>query len=271
MRRHYPAAMAVTMVTVLIATAARAQDPSPPRTLDGQPDIQGFWSPADTTQFGLHDIEKGETEEHIKIVQRQQRLKASLVIDPPDGKVPYLPAASVKRQQNLVDHDEPGYYDAATRCYPLGVPRSVLRGGVQIVQTPDYVVILTEHAHMFRVIWLDGRPRVPAAVKLWMGDSRGRWEGNTLVVEVTNQTGLAGIDNTGNFYSEHARIVERWTRTRGDRLRYEATIEDPTVFSRPWTLAFPLGRNGDSGFEPLEHACYEGNRVGDTFAIHGGR
>src|SRR5262245_49178268 len=88
MRRHFPVAMAVTMATALVATAAPAQRDSPPRTPDGQPDIQGIWNPTDTTQFGLHDIEKGETEEHIKIMQRQQRLKASLIIDPPDGRVP---------------------------------------------------------------------------------------------------------------------------------------------------------------------------------------
>jgi hypothetical protein len=105
-----------------------------------------------------------------------------------------------------------------------------------------------------------GRPRLPQAVKLWMGDSRGRWEGNTLVVETSNHTDRTWFDIIGTFHSDALRVVERWTLVDADTINYEASIEDLQVFTRPWKMAFTFARNKEPGFELFENACFEGER-----------
>jgi hypothetical protein len=131
---------------------------------------------------------------------------------------------------------------------------------IQIVQSPRYVVMLFERAHLYRVIPLDGRPHLPARIQLWQGDSRGRWEGNTLVVDVTNQNGRAWLDQAANFYTDATRMVERLTLIDLDIILYEITIEDRGLFTRPWTMAFPIRRTRGQGLDLLEEACNEGER-----------
>jgi hypothetical protein len=133
-------------------------------------------------------------------------------------------------------------------------------GAFQIVQTPGYVVFFFGNSHAYRIIPTDGRPHLGKNVKLWQGNSRGRWEGNTLVVDVTNQNDRTWFDSHGTFHSDAVHVVERYTFVDPDTIRYEARIEDPTVFTRPWTLALPLRRNKEAGIELWEEACHEGER-----------
>jgi hypothetical protein len=167
------------------------------------------------------------------------------------------------------------YLNPNSRCYLRGaVPQIYPPFPLQMVQTPTHVVILQEQNHASEIIPLDGRPHLTANIQLWMGDSRGRWEGNTLVVETTNLSArLANrdwLDQNGNFYSDKAHQVQRFIPVDADTLIYEATVTDPTVFQRPWTMAMPLRRQKDKGFELLEFACHEGNRAPEL-SLRGGR
>ncbi|MBI4888128.1 MAG: hypothetical protein HY824_13620 [Acidobacteria bacterium] len=146
------------------------------------------------------------------------------------------------------------------RCLLNGVPRINLRGQMQVVQTSSYVLILYEWIHAYRFIPLDGRPHLPAPVKLWMGDSRGRWEGTTLVVDVTNFNDETWIDSHGSFHSDALHVVERWTPVGPDRIDYTVTLEDPGVFARPWKMAYAVNRNRDKTYEIMEDSRHEGER-----------
>jgi hypothetical protein len=123
------------------------------------------------------------------------------------------------------------------------------------------VVHLLEYAHSFRTIPTDGTPHVSSGVKSFLGDARGRWEGNTLVVDVTNLNGLAWLDNAGNFYSDALHVVERFTLVDRDTIHYQARLEDAKVYTRPWTMVSALTRNKDQNFELFEQACHEGNKT----------
>jgi hypothetical protein len=127
------------------------------------------------------------------------------------------------------------------------------------VQVPEYVLFLFENSHAYRIIPMDSRPHLGEHIKLWMGDSRGHWEGNTLVVEVTNHNDMTWLDSHGTFHSDALHVVERFTPVNADTMRYEATITDPTVFTRPWKIALPLNRNKEAR-ELWEEACHEGEQ-----------
>ena len=119
-------------------------------------------------------------------------------------------------------------------------------------------MLLFERQHAYRVIPLDGRSHASGEIKLWMGDSRGHWEGNTLVIDVTNHNERPWLDWAGNFHSDALHVVERWTLVSPDKISYEATIEDRKVYSRPWKIALTYARNTQEGYEQMEDACYEG-------------
>lgn len=248
------------------ALAAAAKTWSPPRTPDGQPDMQGLWNggPANAS----HSIEEGCCDpEHAKMQRRtpdRLGLREPLIVEPAEGRIPYQPWAAAKRTENLVNMETPTkleHIDTEDRCLLLGAPRSNYRGDLEIRQTPGYVVILYEWAHAYRVIPTDGRSHVGRDIKLYNGDSRGRWEGNTLVVDVANFNDKVWLDSHGSFYSDALHVVERWTLVDADTIDYEATIEDPTVFTRPWKIAFSIDRIKQKGYEFLEEACYEGVSV----------
>lgn len=197
--------------------------------------------------------------------------QTSLVVDPPDGRVPVRPDAEARRDLALRRSTEhPEFMSLWDRCISRGVPGWIIPAGYnnayQIVQTPGYVVIHAEMIHDARIIPLDGRAPLPSRLRLLEGDSRGRWEGDTLVVETTNFTNRNWIATSaasgrikGIPQSTGLAIVERFTRSGPDRIDYEARIEDPAVFTRPWTLAFPLTR--DDEYRLYEYACHEGNRA----------
>lgn len=227
----------------------RAASVDPPRTPDGVPALQGFWRGA---TYATENVEA-----HPKTVDDNGG--PTLIVDPPDGLVPYLPWAAAQREENKTK-----YIDPNVPCYPMGVPRSLYTPtNIQVLQTPGQVVLLFERAHTYWIIPTDGRPPLAPGIGLWQGVHRGRWDGNTLVVEVTNIDARSWFDQAGNFYSDRARIVSRFTLVDLDTLHYQATIDDPQVYTRPWTIAFPIRRIREPGFELFEEACFEGERNTD--------
>lgn len=223
---------------------AKAFDPS--RTADGKPDFRGFWTRA--VARGTDNIE-----EHSKELGDSGGF--SQVVDPADGNIPYQPWALATRRNHLA-----GYHDPANRCAQPAVPRQAYTAGMnQILQTPTSLIFLNDYAHSYRVIALDGRPHIGPDIRLVMGNSRGRWGGNTLVVDVTNQNGTTWFDHAGNFFSDAVHVVERFTLFDVNSMYYEATIDDPKVYTRPWTLVSGMRRNTDPGYETWENACYEGS------------
>jgi hypothetical protein len=204
-----------------------------------------------------HWLERGEP-------QRQ----ASLIVDPPNGRLPPLTDRGRERQTALrAARDGRGPADSYTdrslydRCITRGLVGQMLpaiyNAGNQIVQAPGYVIIVNEMIHDARVVPLDGSPHVGGAIRQWLGDSRGFWNGDTLVVETTNFTDRTAVG--GVQHSAALKTTERFTRLADDRLLYEVTVEDPETWAAPWTLALPLAREDDYGM--FEYACHEGNRA----------
>ena len=229
----------------------KAKTFEPPRTADGKPDFQGFWASG---------IQAFNIEEHTETFD--YRGEPSLIVDPPDGTFPYQLWALAIRNDRAVHHADPptlAYVDPNAQCFLRGVPRQMWINQFQISQPAGAVLLLFEQNHAYRVIPTDGRPHLPKGIGLWMQDSRGIWDGNTLVVDVTNPNGRTWLDNQGNFYSEHAHVVEHLRLVDIDTLLYEATIDDPTVFTKPWTMAYSIRRSRDPDNYIMEFACTEGN------------
>jgi hypothetical protein len=248
------------------------------RTPDGQPDLQGTWTNYDQTPFerltAEEQVSRGpavSTADWLVQDSPTSPRRPSMVVDPPDGRVPLKPEAIAQRDKFLVlDAGSPEGYGPWERCITRGVPGSMWPGaynnGHQIVQTPGYVVLHSEMIHEARVIPLDGRPYPSVAVRSWDGDSRGRWEGDTLVITTTNFSGNGWVATNaasgrvrGIALSQAARVVERLTRVDETTIRYEATIEDPSAYTKAWTVAFPLNR--DERYRIFEYACHEGNHA----------
>jgi hypothetical protein len=219
---------------------------NPPRTPDGVPNISGYWDRLYLSQ---------DIEEHGRDAFNTQA-GPSIVVDTPDRRVPYQPWAMELKKKMVASYISP-----LASCFSPGVPRWVVAPGPhQIVQTPGQVFYLLEFAHSHRVIPTTARPHVGSGIRLFNGDSRGRWDGNTLVVDVTNANGRTWIDNAGNYYSDRLHVVERFTMMDADSIHYEARIEDPQVYTRPWTMVSALVRNKQPDFQFFEQACHEGNR-----------
>ena len=224
----------------------------PARTPDGQPDIQGVWQ---TQAGGLTvSLEKDGVEllesDRVGFTDDGSARGTSRVgiVDPPDGRVPVQGWAAARRREIAENYRDPkgnmNYMDPSARCLAAGVPRInyvTPYNGYQFLQVPGYVVLFAEWNHEARIIPIDGRPHLPASQRLWMGDSRGRWEGTTLVVDVTNFNGRTWFDWL-TFHSEALHVVERFAFVDAETINYEATIEDPKVFTKPWTVAFQFKR-----------------------------
>ena len=218
---------------------------NPPRTPNGTPDFQGYWF-----RIGARNAEN--IEEHPEGMDGSGG--TSLIVDPPSGRLPYQAWAAAKVERHFAT-----YWNPVQQCMPDTPPKQAYTAGTfQIVQTPGYVFVLTEQLRTYRVIPTTPRPHIGADIHLFMGDSRGRWEGNTFVVEVANVKDRMWFDHVGNVFSESAHVVERWTMFHPDVIHYQATIDDPTVFTRPWTMAFGWRRNTEPGYQMLESACWEG-------------
>jgi hypothetical protein len=298
-RRFLAFAGAAVMAIVPLTAQTPAKSWNPPRTPDGQPDLQGIWNTATLTplerpnelgakQFFTKEEAAEFEKQALKSVDADRRdggatadvgraynefwrergrvvpsLRTSLIVDPPDGHVPSLTPAAQKlvaaraEYKRLHPGDGPEDRSPIERCIaasnagPPMMPANY-NSNYQIVQSAGHVAILSEQIHDARVIPLDGRPHVPENLRLWMGDPRGRWEGNTLVVETTNFTDQTNFQNSG----AGLRLVERFTRTDPNTIRYEFTVNDPATYTKPWTAQIFMMKSQ----EPvLEYACQEGN------------
>src|SRR6202035_4135282 len=189
--------------------------------------------------------------------------RTSMIIDPPDGRVPPMTPEARKKfqaiQEKFTVHPADGPEDRPLpdRCLMFSQSGPPMIPGnyndlYQIVQTPEYISILAEMGNQVRVIPLDGRPHLPGNVQEWMGDSRGHWEGNTLVVETTNFSGKAHFRGA----TDKMHLIERFTRSAADTLTYEFTVDDPATFAKPWTASIPMVKSDGPIYE---YACHEGN------------
>lgn len=254
-----------------------------PRTSDGHPDLQGVWVNYDDTPFenpsGARRARRGNdgggvgfySEDWTVLTRPAASARTAMVVDPSDGIVPLRPEAEQQRDHDVARMgDSWVYQNGWERCITRGVPGGMFpaayNAAYQIIQGPGHVALIYEMIHEARIIPVDGSAHLPATVRHWNGDSRGRWEGDTLVVEVTNYNGKANIATTalsGRIRNvdqgDQARVVERFTRVSADRINYEVTIEDPQVYTRPWKVAMPLTR--DDTYQIYEYACHEGNHA----------
>ena len=273
---------------------------TPPKTPDGQPDLSGYWTnitltplqrpanladkpfftPAEVSAYEKETVERNNADRRdpgtdadvgkayndfwwdrgTKVVST---LRTSLIVNPPDGKVPALTQEALRRRAQDRGAAQGHAYDGpenrplSERCIlwaTAGPPMmpSFYNNNYQIVQGPGYAIIVVEMIHDARVIPLDGSPHPPKDVRLWLGDPRGHWEGNTLVVETTNFTDKTAFQGS----SKDMRLVERFTRTAPDTIMYQFTVDDPASFVKPWTAEIPMHQTAG----PLiEYACHEGN------------
>lgn len=206
--------------------------------------------------------------------------QTSLVTDPPDGRVPLTPAAERLRDENdRRSTESPEFMSAWDRCITRGVPGGLFPAGYnnayQIIQTRGYVVIVSEMIHSARVIPIDRTPHLPSVMKTWDGDSRGHWEGQTLVVDTANfnnkgwiATNAASGRIKGVMQTEKTHVVERFTRVDAETIKYDVTIDDPAMYTKPWTVSIPLER--DDIYRIFEYACHEGNQAVEH-VLKGGR
>jgi len=230
----------------------KARSFNPPMTPHGTPNFQGYW-----TRIVARNMEN--IEKHPEGLDGSGG--KSIIVDPSNGRVPYQPWAAERKREHFTT-----YVNPVMNCLPDAPPKHAYSAGSrQIVQTPGSVLVLGNYAHTYRVIPTDGRPHLPSNIHLFMGDSRGHWEGNTLVVDVTNQRDRTWLDHIGNFYSDAVHVIERWTMFDSDVMHYQATIDDSNVYTQPWTMVLGWRRNNEPGYEMWENACWEGASQGPQF------
>lgn len=310
-RMHSVTVMAlVWLAATFLAEPLRAQQQktwTPPKTAWGEPSLEGTWTNETITPFerptalGNKAFYTAEEARELETRATKQRddsdgaparpgdvgaynqawldagtkvvstLQTSLVVDPPDGRVPVTPeTVAQKKEYDDRNGEAPEFMSPWDRCITRGVPAGTFPAGYnnayQILQFPGYVLIHYEMIHNARIIPTDGRAHKAPHLKFWDGDSVGRWEGNTLVVDVTNFNGKGWIGTSaatgrmrGVVQSDAAHIVERFTRARDNTIHYEVTITDPKKYTRPWTVKVPLER--DDSYQFFEYACHEGNHA----------
>jgi hypothetical protein len=293
-----------------LMTASAQTSYTPPKTPWGDPDLQGVWpgnmgvpmqrpatfgeratltedefakkqeqakrqAQADSESSAASDTKVGIGPPSYWTERGKPTKQASLIIDPPNGRLPALtPEAEKYRKEAKLPGEWRGianspedlniYYRCITRGLLGSVIPVVYNNGNQILQAPGYVVFRNEMIHESRVIPIDGRPHVGTAIRLYMGDSRGHWEGNTLVVETTNFTDKdatgsngAGYPGDPGYHSDQMKLIEKFTRTGAKTMEYRATVDDPKTWTRPWTMLIELERNDN--YQIMEYACHEGN------------
>ena len=295
----------ILLILTLAWLPARAQSPSTtgtwnsPTTLWGDPDLQGIWNNSTTTPLERPaELAGKEFFTETEVVERDDEVfrtrntdrtpragdpgtynehwwergttaknqRTSLIIDPPDGKLPPLSVEGKQRAETLNERRRGSNEFDSHEDRPLTERCIIYRGippiptgysnNYRVLQTPSYVAILQEHIHDVRIVPLDGRSHIGPNIKQWLGDSRGRWEGQTLVVETTNFSESAMVRGVRGNPSERLRVVERFTRIDHDTIDYRFTVEDPRTWTRPWHGAIPMTQVSGPMFE---YACHEGN------------
>ena len=284
MRTGVTAALLVVTAAVGAATLSACAAPATeqaapyraPRTAEGRPDLSGVWQALNTANF---DLQAHPARPSLAVIPAPPRTGApgSNRATPTDlpapavralgaaggvpagegvvegDEIPYQPAAALQKKENAEHWLE---RDPEITCFMPGVPRATyMPYPFQILQGADTILIAYEFAGTTRTIHLTEVPDNPAAT--WMGLSRGRWEGETLVVDVTDFNDRTWFDRAGNFHSDALHVVERYTPASPHHLMYEATIEDPKVFTRPWTIRMPLYRRVEANAQLLEYKCVE--------------
>ena len=233
--------IAASFLLLMLSTAATAQPSAIPRDAEGHPDLHGIWQALNTADWNLEDHSPA-----LGVPAGRSVVEG--------GRIPYRPAAASVRLENFENR---ATEDPEAKCWMAGVPRSTyLPHPFQIVQTPSQIVIMYEYVHSVRSIYMNSKHPEDPLEALWMGDSRGHWEGDALVVDVVNLTGNTWLDRSGNFYSENVHIVERYTPQGWDHLLYEVTIDDPGVYTQPWKMSMPLYRHVEADAGLLEYECY---------------
>ena len=233
-------AIVVSLAAVAVcATPAAGQ--ALPRTADGKPDLSGVWQAVNTANWNVlsHQAEK-DVPAGLGVVEGDE--------------IPYQAWAAAKQKENFANRSTA---DPEAKCFLPGVPRiTYMPYPFQIFQTPGHIAITYEYVHAVRRIFMN-TPHPEGDLEWYMGDSRGRWEGDTLVVDVKDLSGETWFDRSGNFHSEALHVVERYTPLGANHINYEATLEDPKVFTRPWKMSMPLYRRKEKNAQILEFRCVE--------------
>lgn len=242
---------AVFALGLALATASgSAQSPTAAftRAADGKPNLTGIWQAVNTANWDVqaHEARMGPV----------VSLAAAFSVPPGPGvvegnEIPYLPDALKKKQENAANWVA---LDPEVKCYMPGIPRATYQGfPFQIVQSKETVVFAYEFASASRIVRMETKEQSPAPA--WMGWNVGKWDGDTLVIDVTDQMEDTWFDRAGNYHSDALHVVERITPIDSNTLKYEATIEDPKVFSRPWKISMPLYRRREPNMQLMEYKC----------------
>ena len=238
-------------IVLLAAQSAPAQDYRAPRTPDGRPDLNGIWQAVGAAHY---DIEPHAADFSPSLEMGALGAVPAGLGVVVGGEIPYQQSALAQRVAN---RENRLLYDPAVRCFMPGIPRATYQPfPFQIVQTPEYILFAYEFASASRIVYMN-RPDFEAPADAWMGHSRGTWDGETLVIDVTSQVPETWFDRSGNYHSNSIRVEERYTATGENHLQYEATITDPEIFERPWTIRLPLYRRVDENMQLLEFKCVE--------------
>jgi len=248
---RFYALLATPLLVILSSISVAADGDFVPRTADQRPDFNGIWQAIGSAHWNI--------EPHAADFSPLVELGAIGAIPAglgivEGGSIPYTSEARAKQQENRADWLA---LDPVVKCYMPGVPRATyLPFPFQIIQSPDHVVMAYEFASASRIVYMD-RPDFEAPIFSWMGHSRGHFEGDSLVIDVTDQVPDTWLDRAGNHHSDALRVTERYTHVGPNTLMYEATLEDPNVYTESWTLKFPLYRRLDENMQILEFKCVE--------------
>ena len=233
-----------------IGAAGQAPATNAPRLANGKPNLTGVWQAVNEANW---DIEAHAAAPGPILALGAAGASAPGMGIVPDGPLPYQPAAALQKKENF---EKRLTLDPEIKCYLPGVPRAMyMPYPFQIIQSEKHIMMVYTYAGAVRTIYMDDHIEAPA--DSWMGWSNGRWDGQTLVVDTTGFNGQAWFDRSGNFHSDALHVVERITATAPDHLLYEATIEDPKVFTRPWKISMPLYRRVEKNAQILEFKCVE--------------
>jgi hypothetical protein len=243
------AAAALIAVAVIPISGQAPAAYKAPRTKDGKPNLNGIWQANNEANWNIapHAASQGPV----------LALGAAYSVPPGlgvvDGELPYTPQAAAKQKENFANRMK---LDPEIKCYMAGVPRAnYMPYPFQIIQGNKDIMIVYEYAGAVRTINMGAAPKAPA--DFWMGWSNGKWEGETLVVDVTGMNDLTWFDRAGNFHSDALHVTERYTATSPDALLYEATIEDPKTFTKPWKMSMPIYRRLEKNAQIIEYKCVE--------------
>jgi len=241
---------AAILIGAVISVAGQNQSTTAPRTSDGKPDFSGIWQAMNSANWDLlaHEARRGPV---IALGAAFSVPAGPGVVE--GNEIPYLPAAAARKKENAENWLT---RDPEIKCFMPGIPRMIyMPYPFQIIQGKDTILMASEFASASRTIRMNTREKSPTDA--WMGWSIGRWDGDTLVIDVTDQIDQTWFDRAGDFHSEALRVVERYTSIDRNTISYEATMEDPKVFTRPWKISMPLYRHVEKNAQLMEYKCVE--------------